>query len=87
MRRIKWFTPADDRAFAPFGIDCEGAATLYSNHGGCHLAGADGLGRPPATELAEANHAFWVALDRAPAPARPPLRQRLRGLGRPRSAR
>ncbi|MEU2167940.1 hypothetical protein ACH47V_25565 [Micromonospora chersina] len=83
MRRIKWFTPADDGQFAPFGIDCEGVATLYGNRSGGHLVGADGRSELAAEELAEANHAFWAALDRTSEPTRRSLRRRRRGPHRP----
>ncbi|MFC0030101.1 hypothetical protein ACFFMM_11270 [Micromonospora chaiyaphumensis] len=86
MRRIKWFTPADDGQFAPFGIDRGGAATLYGNRSGGHLVGANGQSESAAEELAEANRAFWAALDRTSEPTRRSLRWRLRGRCRPRTA-
>lgn len=85
MRRIKWVTSTDDRAFASFGIDGEGAATLNGNRSGRHLAGADGRSESVAEELTEANRSFWAALDRTPEPTRRSLRRRLRGRRRPRT--
>lgn len=84
MRRIKWFTPADDRAL-PFGIDCEGVATLYGNRSGGHLVGVESRSELAAEELAEANRAFWAALDRTHEPTRGPLHRRLKGRRRPRT--
>ncbi|MEU1687873.1 hypothetical protein [Micromonospora sp. NPDC005707] len=85
MRRIKWFTLADDGQFAPFGIDCGGAATLYGNRSGAHLVGANSRSESAAEELAEANRAFWAGLDRTPESTRRSLRRRLRGRRRPRT--
>ncbi|WP_030487929.1 hypothetical protein [Micromonospora chokoriensis] len=67
-KRIKWFVPAQDgRQYRPFGIDCEGAATLFGHHGGWNRTGAAGPNQPSPQELAAANRAFWAGLDRVPA--------------------
>ncbi|MEK8106533.1 hypothetical protein NKG94_17215 [Micromonospora sp. M12] len=66
--RIKWFVPAQDgRQYRPFGIDREGAATLFGHHGGWNRTGATGPNQPSAQELAAENRAFWARVDPAPA--------------------
>lgn len=85
MRRIKWFTPADDGQFAPFGIDCEGAVTRHDNQSDGHLVGANDRSESAAEESAEANHAVWAALDRTPEPTRRSLRRRPQRRCRPRT--
>jgi hypothetical protein len=70
--RIKWFTSIGDRAPAPLGVDCEGAATLYGRQDGFTLPSSTGPTDPQ--ERAAANRAFWTA---APVPARPGLLARL----------
>lgn len=77
--RIKWFTPSGEQAFKPFGIDCEGSATLYGNRGGWHLAGVTGPDLPRSEDIARENRAFWARLEGAAASTRPAWRRRLRG--------
>ncbi|MFJ6197273.1 hypothetical protein [Micromonospora sp. NPDC092111] len=58
MTRIKWFVPRDGHAYRPFGIDREGAATLYGHRGGWT--------RPDeatAQDVARGNRRFWASLD------------------------
>ncbi|MET7667345.1 hypothetical protein [Micromonospora luteifusca] len=60
-KRFKWFVPAQDgRQYRPFGIDCEGAATLFGHRGGWNRTGVSGLEQPSARELAAENRAFWA---------------------------
>ncbi|MFG1917411.1 hypothetical protein [Micromonospora sp. NPDC048898] len=67
-KRIKWFVPAQDsRQYRPFGIDCEGAATLFGHRSGWNRTGAAGPDQPSPQGLAAENRAFWAALDRVPA--------------------
>ncbi|MEU7753737.1 hypothetical protein [Micromonospora sp. NPDC049171] len=67
-KRIKWFVPAQDgQQYTPFGIDCEGAATLFGHRGGWNRTGTAGPNQASPQELAAENHAFWAGLDRVPA--------------------
>ncbi|MEU5872572.1 hypothetical protein AB0A73_13570 [Glycomyces sp. NPDC047369] len=60
-KRFKWFVPAQDgRQYRPFGIDCEGAATLFGHRGGWNRTGVGGPNQPSARELAAENRAFWA---------------------------
>ncbi|WP_210864626.1 hypothetical protein [Micromonospora sp. C97] len=60
-KRFKWFVPAQDgRQYRPFGIDCEGAATLFGHRGGWNRTGVGGPDQPSARELAAENRAFWA---------------------------
>ncbi|MFI9644402.1 hypothetical protein ACIG87_30875 [Micromonospora sp. NPDC051925] len=67
MTRVKWFVPRDGQAYQPFGIDREGAATLYGHRGGWSRAD-----EATAQDVARDNRRFWAGLGRpAQAPARP----------------
>ncbi|MGC4750542.1 hypothetical protein ACLQ28_33505 [Micromonospora sp. DT201] len=67
-KRIKWFVPAQDgRQYRPFGIDCEGAATLFGHHSGWNRTGAASPDQQSAQERAAENRAFWTALGPVPA--------------------
>ncbi|MFG1951731.1 hypothetical protein [Micromonospora sp. NPDC048830] len=70
MARKKWFLPGnDDTPYKPFGIDCEGAATLYGHHGGWN--GAATLGLDDTSVAAERNRAVWEYLNQQPTDAEP----------------
>jgi hypothetical protein len=73
MRR-KWFAPADDgETYSPFGIDCEGAATLFGHRSGWNRIHATEPTEPDeqtVQEVAETNRAFWALLDQQPPPQR-----------------
>ncbi|MER5337959.1 hypothetical protein [Micromonospora sp. NPDC002717] len=65
MRR-KWFAPAGDGVtYSPFGIDCEGAATLFEGRSGWNRTPGE-PDEQTVQELAETNRAFWVLLDQQP---------------------
>ncbi|MGW2625862.1 hypothetical protein [Micromonospora taraxaci] len=60
-KRLKWFVPAQDgRQYRPFGIDCEGAATLFGHRGGWNRTGGGGSEQQSAHQLAAENRAFWA---------------------------
>lgn len=66
-KRFKWFVPAQDgRQYRPFGIDCEGAATLFGHRGGWNRTGAGGSKQLSARELAAENRAFWAGSGLSP---------------------
>ncbi|MER7471710.1 hypothetical protein [Micromonospora sp. NPDC000018] len=70
MRR-KWFAPGGDgETYSPFGIDCEGAATLFGGRSGWNRAAGES-DEQAVQELAETNRAFWVLLDQLLPPPRP----------------
>ncbi|RLK24674.1 hypothetical protein DER29_2598 [Micromonospora sp. M71_S20] len=75
--RCEWFAPArDGEPYSPFGLDCEGAATLYGDCGGCNFAGP-GRADQGAEDLAQRNRDFWMAADRVTTTTKPSPRRRL----------
>ncbi|WP_329007612.1 hypothetical protein OG271_18005 [Micromonospora rifamycinica] len=72
LTRIKWFVPRDGQPYQPFGIDREGAATLYGHRGGWSRSD-----EATAQEVARVNRRFWAGLSSLPAqaPARPRRRR------------
>lgn len=86
MRR-KWFVSVrEGEPYSPFGLDCEGAATLYGERGGCNVAGSDRTADQGAEDLAQRNRDFWTAADRAATPTKPAPRRLLPGRPKGRSA-
>ncbi|MEU9505983.1 hypothetical protein AB0D32_06850 [Micromonospora sp. NPDC048170] len=77
MRR-KWFVSVrDGEPYSPFGLDCEGAATLYGERGGCNVAGPGRTAGQGVDDLARRNRDFWAAADRVATPTKPASWRRL----------
>ncbi|MEV4481734.1 hypothetical protein [Micromonospora coxensis] len=73
MTRNKWFASRDGRQYKPFGIDCQGAATLYGHHGGWTRPD-----EPSAEDEAPGNRAFWASLNPTAAVTARPRQRRWR---------
>ncbi|MFG1888131.1 hypothetical protein ACGFIR_09710 [Micromonospora sp. NPDC049051] len=76
MRRKRFAPACDGEPYSLFGLDWEGAATLYGDRGGCNFPGP-GRADQETDDLAQRNPGFWMAADRVTTTTKPALWRRL----------